>query len=100
MSIICEMLEAPIITDLKQYMDCLGLWDRLMAIDLEKGCFSNSILGSNSTLGSNLTLGSNPILGSNLTLGSTSILFLSIWGWGRTVLETIGFCFFYVLANA
>lgn len=36
------MLVAPIVTDPEKYKDCLGLWDRLMAMDLEKGCFSTS----------------------------------------------------------
>ena len=33
------MLAVPFITDPEKYQDCLGLWERLMAVDLEKGCF-------------------------------------------------------------
>ena len=50
-------------TNPEEYEDCLGLWDRLMAMDLEKGCFSNSTLDNILTVDNDLTLGSDPAHG-------------------------------------
>ena len=75
------VIMSPILADPKKHENCLGLWDRLIAMDLERGCdwnwtlfWSNHL--SNSTLGSTSTRGSGSTFGSD----STGVL-VSMWRW-------------------
>lgn len=61
------MLAALFVTDPEKYKDCLGLWERLMAMDLEKDCFPTSTVDNailnNATSFSNDTRSDPPTAG-------------------------------------
>ena len=80
---------APILADPKKYENCVGLGERLMAMDLEKGCDWNWTLTWRNHLG-NSTFGSTSTRGSDSTLGSDStgvLVSMWRWGWGRRAVQ-------------
>ena len=66
------MLVAPCVTDPGKYKDCLGLWERLMAMDLEKGCFPTWTVDD--------AILSNATILSNDTTSETTVGWLGLFG--------------------